>query len=427
MSLIHYAHQENSLSELTNTQYDMNLEANQIPDLINFDPDSQLVQSTFDAVGALNALHDNSSFANIKAEHIAKLCMAAFLASLRQDEGRAVRGTITLLSPDQFHSPIVLARPLQVDGDELVSLLHVSASGTVGVRINTSGELELWGTAEHSKRPCLRIQILGPGTMTVNIVHVEKDLSHTPVVIKNGRPYTPPAVSEETLRDLLDDIFSSTEDSIDSVLEQAQRVPQIISVIKSMRAQHHGGTIIVVPNSAAQENITIKHALHENGRNFLKDCLTKNYQKREVWEQHIDDYIKWSEFEGASDIAAVALHQLGALTALDGAVVIGTDFSVYGYSGKLPMPNTEQVYQIQKMDLLLGFENQTTLCNLKDFHGTRHQSAAFYVHENRSAIAIVASQDDRLTILAWDKNKHMVLALEQLEFFFAIDNVGVAL
>jgi hypothetical protein len=42
--------------------------------------------------------------------------------------------------------------------------------------------------------------------------------------------------------------------------------------------------------------------------------------------------------------------------------------------------------------------------------GTRHLSAAQFVHDQRDAIALVASQDGRFTIFAWSSGDAMVYA-----------------
>jgi len=42
--------------------------------------------------------------------------------------------------------------------------------------------------------------------------------------------------------------------------------------------------------------------------------------------------------------------------------------------------------------------------------GTRHLSAAQFVHDQRDAVALVASQDGRFTIFSWSRCEDMVHA-----------------
>jgi DNA integrity scanning protein DisA with diadenylate cyclase activity len=42
--------------------------------------------------------------------------------------------------------------------------------------------------------------------------------------------------------------------------------------------------------------------------------------------------------------------------------------------------------------------------------GTRHLSAAQFIHNQRNAVALVASQDGRFTVFAWSPCEEMVHA-----------------
>ncbi len=42
--------------------------------------------------------------------------------------------------------------------------------------------------------------------------------------------------------------------------------------------------------------------------------------------------------------------------------------------------------------------------------GTRHLSAAQFAHDQRDALALVASQDGRFTVFEWSPGAHMVYA-----------------
>ncbi len=48
------------------------------------------------------------------------------------------------------------------------------------------------------------------------------------------------------------------------------------------------------------------------------------------------------------------------------------------------------------------------LVHPEELGGTRHLSAAQFVHDQRDAIALVASQDGRFTILEWSPCEAMV-------------------
>ena len=53
---------------------------------------------------------------------------------------------------------------------------------------------------------------------------------------------------------------------------------------------------------------------------------------------------------------------------------------------------------------------------LAELGGTRHQSAAQFVFDQKDAIAIVASQDGRLSVLVWDRSEGKVAVIRPVEF-----------
>jgi len=48
--------------------------------------------------------------------------------------------------------------------------------------------------------------------------------------------------------------------------------------------------------------------------------------------------------------------------------------------------------------------------------GTRHKSAAQFIFDQRDALAIVASQDGKLSVLMWDESNQAVSVTEEAEF-----------
>ena len=51
-----------------------------------------------------------------------------------------------------------------------------------------------------------------------------------------------------------------------------------------------------------------------------------------------------------------------------------------------------------------------TTINPTELGGTRHLSAAQFVHDQRDAVALVASQDGHFTVFAWSPCESMVHA-----------------
>ena len=53
--------------------------------------------------------------------------------------------------------------------------------------------------------------------------------------------------------------------------------------------------------------------------------------------------------------------------------------------------------------------------SLSEFGGTRHQSAAQFVFDQRQCVAFVASQDGIMTMLTWDEGVGRVAAVRHIE------------
>jgi len=56
---------------------------------------------------------------------------------------------------------------------------------------------------------------------------------------------------------------------------------------------------------------------------------------------------------------------------------------------------------------------------LSELDGTRHQSAAQFVFDQRRAFAIVASQDGRVSVMNWDAKAEKVSVFRHAEYLFA--------
>jgi DNA integrity scanning protein DisA with diadenylate cyclase activity len=64
----------------------------------------------------------------------------------------------------------------------------------------------------------------------------------------------------------------------------------------------------------------------------------------------------------------------------------------------------------------LGTDAFTGVSDCNQLGGTRHQSAAQFVFDQKDAIAIVASQDGRLSVLGWDRTGGKVIVIRPAEF-----------
>jgi hypothetical protein len=104
---------------------------------------------------------------------------------------------------------------------------------------------------------------------------------------------------------------------------------------------------------------------------------------------------------------------VAGLTAVDGAVVLNNQYDVLGFGAKIVRRKGHaQVEQVIVTEPIEGAK--ATLIHPDKLGGTRHLSAAQFVHDQRDeaegSAALVASQDGRFTVLEWSTCENMVHA-----------------
>ena len=95
-----------------------------------------------------------------------------------------------------------------------------------------------------------------------------------------------------------------------------------------------------------------------------------------------------------------AVDAIAGLTAVDGAAIITDTYELLGFGGKIQRRRgASPVEQVTMTEPIEGNLPQVLLS--AQLGGTRHLSAAQFVHDQRAAIALVASLDRRFTVFAW--------------------------
>jgi hypothetical protein len=104
-----------------------------------------------------------------------------------------------------------------------------------------------------------------------------------------------------------------------------------------------------------------------------------------------------------------AVSGIAGLTAVDGATILSADYELLGFGAKIARrQGSPQVAFVTVTEPIAG--RAAEVVEPAHLGGTRHLSAAQFVHDQRDAIALVASQDGRFTIFAWSPCEGMVHA-----------------
>jgi hypothetical protein len=104
-----------------------------------------------------------------------------------------------------------------------------------------------------------------------------------------------------------------------------------------------------------------------------------------------------------------AVDAIAGLTAVDGATVISDQYEALAFGAKITRRRgSPPVETVRVTEPVEGASVSTAMPT--QLGGTRHLSAAQFIHDQRDAIALVASQDGRFTIFKWSPCEDMVHA-----------------
>ncbi|HRH42703.1 MAG TPA: diadenylate cyclase [Pyrinomonadaceae bacterium] len=185
------------------------------------------------------------------------------------------------------------------------------------------------------------------------------------------------------------------------------------NIILKMKQHKHGGTLLI-----AKDELVLTESIQENSIFAPKSHYTsigrsifykENTNVREELCEPVEFYI--------DSVIEEKLSLLGQLTAVDGATIITEEFNLLAFGAKIKPINVDN--KPQKVTINEPFENtEETKKELADLGGTRHQSAAQFVYDQKDSFAIVASQDGKISVMYWDKEIEGVRVVQHAEYLF---------
>jgi hypothetical protein len=321
---------------------------------------------------------------------------AAFWASLRREENYLPRISLALLPPEQAKKPIRFEKPLPLGPVALVRVSPAVERPGIHLGVWRDGEaLRVWGTSRTIPPSCMVLEVAAPGLLVVK--HQRGD----------GGKFVNVAVLEADRIKMIDAGARALPDCpavVSSLLgfdvpgQWNAHLTMLIERAVSMRAHGRGGMMLMVPagSDAWRESIVqpmsyaIMPAFGE-----LAELVRRSASDRQMrdWQDEMNDTVK-----------AVA-----GLTAVDGAAILTDRFELLAFGAKISRrdgsPLVEQTAVTEPIE-----GGEALVVHPSRLGGTRHLSAAQFVHDQRDAIALVASQDGRFTIFAWSPCEQMVHA-----------------
>jgi hypothetical protein len=327
---------------------------------------------------------------------IEEILDAAFWASLRREEGYLPKISLALIPAEHSGQPMLFGRRLALEPSTLTKV--APAVERAGIHLGVwryDGELRVWGTTRVTPPYCFVLEVAAPGLLVVK--HHRGD----------GGKFVNVAVLEGDQIKMIDENASQIPDcpamlttllGFDAPGTRKGGVNILVDLSVSMRRHGRGGIILMVPSvgDSWRESIVrpIPYAI-EPPYAALAELLRRadaEHESRE-WQEELEDLV---------------LH-IGGLTAVDGATIVTDRGELLAFGAKITRrKGSSLVEEAGVTEPIEGAQAATVHPAL--LGGTRHLSAAQFVHDQRNAVALVASQDGRFTVFIWSPCEERVHA-----------------
>lgn len=302
----------------------------------------------------------------------------------------------------------------------------------IGVELDSKNNLTIWGLADigsswwkfiHGQSSggapppdALIISSTNPGNITISregtiILNLNGGKINKPMsgIFYNGPIYdffksSHSSFYQEVCKSLKVKKFDSQDDEypIRKFIEFLERL------IFNIRSSHHGGTLIIVPDSIntaderLKDRINIKYSTDFNRPwDILKKCLVshKDYYKAFFKLRNSkklikpDDFVTESMLQRRHQEIEEAIEDINrfisSLSAIDGAVVITDKYRLLGYGAEVII-NSPSLTHVHIAEDVEGLKlNKISI----ESYGTRHRSAFRFCSSFEDSVAIIISQD----------------------------------
>ena len=332
-----------------------------------------------------------------EAAAIEALVDAAFWTSLRREEGYVPTISLALLPPEGTPSPMLFERPLSLLPATLARVAPAVERAGIHLGVwNDRDGFSVWGATRALPRNCLVLEVTAPGLL---VVKAHRGGEHT--------KFTNIAVLEADQVKIVDENASSLPDcpslltsllGFDAPGSWGESVNVLVQLAVSMRAHRRGGLLLVVPGGTESWRDSIVSPM-------LYAVAPAYSELHALMQRRAAE----SDTRGWREALQRAVDAIAGLTAVDGATLLTDTYDLLAFGAKIARrrgsPPVEQVTVTEPIE-----GGHPDVVHPTQLGGTRHLSAAQFVHDQRDAVALVASQDGHFTIFAWSPCEDMVHA-----------------
>jgi hypothetical protein len=350
---------------------------------------------------------------------ITNLIEVCFWASLGTEEGRNVKFRLMFSPPFYGRVSLVLEKPIDFNTNQLIKFAPAvhSPRSVIGVWYINKRELGIWGFTGlvRSHAMWLYLKTFGPGHLLLDLPTREQNLY-------SGR--------EERPRALINGSKVSFLSSIPNPFSLPSRVDEF--GLPDFRSLWFGGhrslrrTVQQMWELGIGGILLVVFDADENWKDSIRTSLC-------LGPKQVPEFPKWERRKESKDAVKAAVDDverfylweerlqhyttlLAKLTAIDGATIVNHSGSVLAFGAKIrPVDSNSGPDKVLVSDLI---EQTEELVSLASLGGTRHQSAAQFVFDQPDSLAIVVSQDRRVSVMRYNKDRTIVEVTKHAEYVF---------
>jgi len=333
----------------------------------------------------------------ITSRQLQTLIEVSFWASLIQEEGKYHEFSLALCPQEFSTDSFVFESRVPLEAALLARLAPAFGpqENSIGVWFDEHGELFIWGFTPSAGKS-LAVRVHEPGQLLVSFDFGPAGF----IAFVSG---------------------SRTEFVDPSNLPPNWRRPELerrsddhAQIAEFMRSLKCGGTLLLV-NEKGSWTDSIHQPVTFIGQPYEKIKNDILYRDQILKQELNNDPLTLHQHRSAREDAHKSLEVIGNLTAVDGATLVTFDLDVLAFGAKIRAKNVD--HKPERLVISEPFEASAEReIGLSELGGTRHQSAAQFVFDQKDAIAIVASQDGRLSVLGWDQTEGKVAVIRPAEF-----------
>lgn len=322
---------------------------------------------------------------------------AAFWASLRREEGFVPRISLAVVAPGEIRQPMRFEHALRLHPATLTRVAPAVERAGIHLGVCHDGdELVVWGTVRAIPSTCIVVEVSAPGLLVIKHQRGDEAGKFVNVAVLEGDQIKVVDERASTLPDCPTLVSSLL--GFGAAVEDGHPLHVLVQLAVSMRAHGRGGSLLVVPPAATTWRDSIVQP--------MSYAVTPPYTELAALAREVPEDAARRAWQ---DAMSRAIDAVAGLTAVDGATLLTSEYDLLGFGAKIARrrgsPPVEQVTLTEPIE-----GTSALVVHPTQLGGTRHLSSAQFVHDQRDAVALVASQDGQFTVFAWSSCEEMVHA-----------------